>query len=104
MLAPFRPEMTTLLRCTIVALVVVAGIAFLAVCGDGLFGVCGHTCCTGIDRSRALHRIARRLRCACESALSHALLLFAVGVATFAAAFDGLASGPTLQKVSSLRI
>ena len=96
-------DMSSLLRYTIIALLIVIGAVMLSVCADGSSGACGHTCCTGADRGRRLRRLARKLRSTFRSALDLALLLCGAArdMATSTASW---APTQALLKVSALRI
>jgi len=91
------------LRVLFIILLVVVSVLVLSVCADGIGAGCGHACCTGLQRSRSLRRLARRLKCVCRSAMDLMLLMggFTRGACTPCAP---PASMPALLKVSALRI
>jgi hypothetical protein len=96
--------MDNVLRYLIIVLMVIAGIALVAVCGDSLCGECGHSLWPGVDRSRAIHRLARRLYSACASALALALMQLAIASrAAIPTPSSSLCVSPFV-KVSALRI
>jgi hypothetical protein len=99
-----RLDMESLLKFTLIALLVITSVVLLSVCADGLGIACGHVCCTGANRSRPVQRLARRLRIVFRSAFDWARLLLGGPSSGLAVLHASASSVPTLLKVSALRI
>lgn len=93
-----------ILRFFLIAFLIVFGAVALSVCADSIGIVCAHTCCTGLERSRPMARLARRLKCVCRSAVDRMLLLVGGSSRGLSLVSDPFTSTPALLKVSALRI
>lgn len=91
------------LRILLIVLVLVVGVAVLSLCGDGVGVRCAHECCTRLERSRGLQRLARRLKCVCGSFMDLGLLLGGFTRAVYAS-LASPASTSVFLKVAALRI
>ena len=69
------PEMNSLFKYFVIAIVLVFGIVAFSVCADGLWSACVHEYRGGADRLRPLARQAQRVVGVRVSALTLALLL-----------------------------
>ena len=96
-------EMNTLLRYFAIAILVVAAVLVLAVCGEGA-GACAHAICGGADRPSPLSRVLRRMAGACASAASAALTFVALATRGFRPMLAEFVPVPALLRASSLRI
>jgi len=99
-----RKEMDSLLKFMIIALILIVGVAFVAVCDDAFCVSCGHVWSGGADRSCPLSRFARKICAVLAAAFSSALAWCAMTYrrsSTIPASFVCI---PALERVSSLRI
>jgi len=103
MVAP-RKEMDSLLKFMIIALILIAGIAFVAVCDDASCVSCGHVWSGGADRSRPLSRLMRKLCIVLAAAFSSALAWCEMTYRRATTTPASFACIPALERVSSLRI
>jgi hypothetical protein len=104
MMAALREETDSLLKFMIIALIVIASIAFVAVCDDALCVSCGHVWSGGADRSRPLSRLARNLCAVLAVAFSSALAWSAMAYRRSTTTPVSFVCIPALERVSSLRI
>ena len=63
-------DMSRLLKCVVIAVVLLAGIVVLSVCAEGFCSVCSHDYIDGTNPSRSMVRVASGLRGVFASALS----------------------------------
>ena len=96
--------MNHLLRYLVIALMLVAGVALVALCDDCFDAACGHPCCVGASSSRPMQRVVRRMLERLGAMIS--LVAFAPGFAAGEVCCNsrmpvGLA---TLGAVTALRI
>lgn len=93
-----------ILKFFLIAFLIVFGVLALSVCADSIGIACVHACCTGLERSRPLARLARKLKCVYRSAFDRMLLLMGGSSRGLTLVSDSLVSTPALLKVSALRI
>jgi len=96
--------MSILLRYFAVAILVVAAVLVLSICGEGAGVGCAHACCGGADRPSALSRFFRRLAGAHASVASLGLILLALASRVFELVLAEFVPTPALLRASSLRI
>ncbi len=90
-----------LLKYLLIGLVVLIGVVVFSVCAEGVGDVCGHSHCTGGDRSRPLRRLARRVVGALSATCSLGPECFAsASRGIFSAAASLLPVSPPLIAVS----
>jgi hypothetical protein len=98
-----QPDMNSLLRFFIVALVVFVSVVAFSFCADALCSACTDVCCGGADRAKPLARLTRALTGACKSAVSFTLPLSVDAAMSWAQVLASPAPAP-LPAVSALRI
>lgn len=104
MLGLSRYDMSGLLKSALVVLLFIVGVVLLSVCSDGLGVGCDHPCCTSADRSRSVRRLVRRLKSACQSAVTLPLMSLEGAVIGMADSYSSLASAQPVPEVSPLRV
>ena len=104
MLALARPETSSLLRCLVVAVILVAGVFVLALCAEGACSTCAHEYCNSTDRSKhPVVSFARRLQAAFVILLSSRSASLSATVGMSSAVIVDVLGTPQL-KLAALRI
>lgn len=91
------------LRYIAFGLMILACVVALSVCGDGLGACCDHLCCTGVERSRSVQRVLRRLRSLWTGTLAVVLPVVESALAAGDRA-PNVPSSSAIAKVAALRI